>query len=263
MKRKLKFIVTLLKMRLSHMMVFRLTFFGALFVDGTMFVIQILTFSAIYANVGAIGNFSKGEMIIFIGTFSLINALTMVTFFFGVSNIPSKIRSGELDHYITKPINPLFRITFENIDIGSLPLTVLSVGIIIYGVSQVNIQLNAVTVLVYILWVILMSILWYDVMLILRTIPFFFISTESISSMEGTLLDFCMKIPGTLFKGVFKVLFYFVLPYGVMSTIPTQYLSGKLSAVEFLYGVFIVAAFTIFALWFWRFGLRHYKSASS
>ena len=62
--RQLKLIWMLVKMKLSHMMVFRLSFFGAFFVDGTMFAIQLLVFSAIYANVDSIGGWTRGEMIV-------------------------------------------------------------------------------------------------------------------------------------------------------------------------------------------------------
>ena len=263
MKRKLKFIRTLFKLKLSHMMVFRLSFFGAFFVDGTLFLVQLLTFSAIYANAQSIGNWSKGDMIIFIGTFSLINALNMVIFFFGINDIPEKIKDGGLDHYLTKPINPLFRMTFENINLGSLPLVFVSIAIIIYGISQISVTVTFISITIYILWVILMTVLWYDMEVIIRTIPFFVISANSVTRFEGAVLDFCMKIPGTLFKGAFKVLFYLIIPYGIMSTIPTQFIAGKLSGVDFLYGVSVVVVFTVFTLWFWRFGLKHYKSASS
>ena len=85
----------------------------------------------------------------------------------------------------------------------------------------------------------------------------------SIERLEGEVITLCLKIPGTLFKGAFKVLFYLVLPYGIMATIPTQFFSGTLSPAGFAYAVAIVAAFTAFTLFFWKLGLKNYKSASS
>ncbi|MDR1440294.1 MAG: ABC-2 family transporter protein [Clostridiales bacterium] len=90
-----------------------------------------------------------------------------------------------------------------------------------------------------------------------------YLSTSSVDILEGELLMFSFKIPGVLFKGVFKAVFHFILPYGVMATVPTQLLSGTLSMHGLLQALGAVAVFTVFALWFWRFGLKHYKSASS
>lgn len=262
LRQQLRVIRLLFKLRLSHMMMYRLSFFGAFFVDGCLFVIQLMVFSAIYSYTPSIGGWSQGEMYIFIGTFSLINALNMVLFFFGTNDIPDKIVSGRLDHYLTKPMNPLLRLTFESINPGSVPLVILSLGIVGYGVSLTGADVTGWQVAGYGLLVVIMTVLWYDVGLILRTLPFFVASAGNITRLEE-LLDLCMKIPGTLFKGAFKVLFYAVLPYGIMSTIPSRYIAGKLGAGELLYGLLITALFTVLALRLWKLGLKHYKSASS
>lgn len=262
MRRQMRFIWILIKMKLSHIMVFRISFFGGFFVDGTLFLLQLMMFSTIYSQVDTIGGWAKGEMIFFIGTFSLLNALNMVIYFFGINDIPQKIIKGDLDHYLTKPVSPLLRLTFENVNPGSLPLIFASIALVAYGASLMEVEVTALKAAVYIFLVLLMTLLWYDVELVLRSVPFFVVSAEGITRLEE-LLVLCMKVPGVLFKGAFKVLFYFILPYGIMATIPTQFFAGMLTPSGFLYGIFVVVLFTVFAIWFWRFGIKHYKSASS
>ncbi|AEF83039.1 ABC transporter permease [Leadbettera azotonutricia] len=259
----LRFILLLIKLKLSHLMVFRLSFFGAFFADGLLFIIQIVTFSVIYSGVDSIGGWSRGQMLIFIGTFSLINALNMVIYFFGVITIPDKIRQGGLDLYLTKPVSPLLRLTFENVDPGSLPLIVLSGLIIAYGVQVEGIVPGPGVIPGYCALVILMTLLYYDMELIFRTIPFFTQSMGTADRLEGEMLNLNFKIPGVLYKGAFKIVFYFILPYGIMATVPVQFLTGTLSPAALARAAGTAILFTIFALWFWRFGLRHYKSASS
>jgi len=250
-------------MKLSKLMTFRLSFFGAFFVDGSMFFIQLLMYQAIYSQVDTIGGWTRGEMIVFIGTFSLINALNMLIFFFGTNGIANKIKDGDLDHYITKPVDPLLRLSFESVDPGSIPLVIASILMIIYGVKSLGIQVTWMQIIVYSIFVILMTALWYDLMVIFRTIPFFTISASNVMRMSDTILELCLKIPGTLFHGVWKFLLCLLLPYGIMATLPTQYIIGKFTPGDLVYGVIIVVIFTAFTLWFWRFGLKHYKSASS
>jgi len=245
------------------MMVFRLSFFGAFFADGMLFVVQVLTFSIIYGQVDAIGDWGRGEMLIFIGTFSMINGLNMLIYFFGLSGIPGKIREGELDHYLTKPVNSLLRLTFENVNPGSAPLLLLSAGIIAYGISVARVDVTPPLLLGYAALTLLMTLLYYDMEVILRTLPFFFIGGNAIGQLEGPLLDLNFKVPGIIYKGAFKILFYFILPYGIMSTIPTQALTRTLTPAGLVQALAVVVAFTAFMLWFWRFGLKHYKSASS
>jgi len=220
-------------------------------------------FSSIYSQVDSIGGWDRQQVLFFIGTFSLINALNMTFFFFGLITIPRKIQTGQLDLYITKPVRPLLYLSLENINIGSFPLVLGSIGILVYAVSGMTIEITTSTVIGYIFLVTLMLILYYDIMVILRTILFFVIQASAIDHLEGELITLCMKIPGVLFKGAFKLLFYLFLPYGIMATIPTQYFTGTLRPWEFVYATGIVFIFTVFALGFWRLGLKNYKSASS
>lgn len=263
MKRNIKFIFLLIKFKLSHMMVFRMSFFGAFFADGTLFLVQLLTFNIIYGQVDIIGDWSRGQMLVFVGTFSLINALNMSIYFFGIVDIPGKIKRGDLDQYLTKPINPLLRLTFESVNPGSFLLVVLSVLIIGYGVSAAKIEVSFTLGLGYAMLVILMTLIWYDMELVLRTIPFLVISANGIMQLEDVTLELNFKVPGVLYKGVFKVLFYFLLPYGIMSTVPTQFITRSITAAGLITSIATVVVFTAFALWFWTFGLKHYKSASS
>ena len=244
-------------------MVWRFSFFGAFFADGTLFLVQLLTFQVIYSQVDAIGDWSRGQMIIFIGTFSMINGLNMLIYFFGLIGIPDKIKNGDLDQYLTKPVNTLLRLTFENVNPGSFPLVIMSILIIAYGVQTTGIEVSFFLGLGYAGLVLLMTLLWYDMEVILRTIPFLVISANGIMQLEGHLIEMNFKVPGILFRGAFKIIFYFIVPYGIMSTIPTQLLSGALTMSGLVQALCVVVFFTAFTFWFWIFGLRHYKSASS
>ena len=259
----LRFILLLIRQKLIRLMAFRLSFFGAFFADGTLFLVQLLVFNVIYGQVESIGGWGRGQMLIFVGTFSMINGLNMLIYFFGLADLSGKIRSGALDAYITKPGSTLLRITFEEVDFGSAPLVLLSAGIIGYGLSVAGINVTLPLLLGYTALVLLMTLLYYDMELILRCIPFFLVGVSAIDRLEGEMLMLNFKIPGVLFRGVFKVLFYFVMPYGIMSTVPTQFVTGAWTPLGLLHALAVVVVFTWFALWLWRVGLRHYKSASS
>ena len=261
MKKNLRFIWLLVKYKFSRMMMYRADFFFVFFCDGALFLVQLLAFEAIYSQVDSIGGWGRGEMIVFVGTFSLINGLNMLVYFFGIVGIPGKIRRGDLDQYLTKPVNPLLRLTFENADLGSFPLLILSALIIAYGVNVSGIAVTPARAFGYAALVIIMTVLWYDMELIIRTIPFFVMSADGIMEVEGQLLELNFKVPGILYKGAFKFVFYFLLPYGIMSTVPTQVIAGSVSAPGAVTAALTAAAFTAFALRFWKRGLKNYESA--
>lgn len=252
-----------MKLRLSHIMTFRVGFFAPFFINTSYYLVQLFAFEAIYGHVDTIRGWGHGEILIFIGTFSLIDSLNMIICFFGVISIPEKIQTGELDLYLTKPVNPLLRITFEKADPGAIPLLIFSVWIIVYGVRESGMRISYANIAGYLFLVLLMTILFYDMELLIRCFAFFVFSVNNLMKIESTAIDLCLKIPGIAFSGIYKFIFYCVLPYGVIATLPTQILIGALSAKGLIFGAAIVCIFTFFALSFWTYGVHKYESASS
>ena len=263
MKRNFRVLRELIRLRFQKLMLFRLGFFGPFFVDGSLFVVQLLVFRAVYANVDSIGGWQRGEMILYIGTFSLLNAVNMVVYFFGVNGLTHKIKSGEMDLYLTKPVSPLFRITFEQINPGSLPLVLMSFCILGYGVGVTGLELTFKRLLIYGFWVLLMQILYYDMEVIFLSVTFFFVSGARMDQVECMGLDLCMQLPGVAFYGVYKVIFYCILPYGIMATLPVQSLIGEMTPGLAVFGVAIVMIFSGLTALLWRRGVRKYHSTSS
>ncbi len=263
MKKNIRVIKELVRLRFQNLMMFRLGFFGPLFVDGSLFAIQLIVFRAVYANVDTIGSWGKGEMILYIGSFSLLNAVSMVVCFFGIVEIPIKIKSGEMDLYLTKPVSPLLRLTFEKINPGSLPLVIMSICIIAYGVRVSDAVFTVSNVLAYVWWMCLMQVLYYEMEVIIRSVSFYLVSNTRLYQLEEAGLNLCMKLPGIAFYGGYKVLFYLILPYGIMATLPVQSLIGEMSLKTAVYGMTVVAVFGCLTAFLWKNGIRHYNSASS
>ncbi len=250
-------------LRFHGLTVFRLDFFGPFFVDGSLFFIQLLAFNAVYSNVDAIGSWGRGEMILYIGTFSLLNAISMTIYFFGVIQIPHKVRSGELDLYLSKPVSPLFRLTFENVSPGSIPLIFMSAAIIVYGVSHLNLKPTMAQTAAYVFWIAIMAVLYYEMEVIIRSVSLYIVSMTRMEQVEEASIDLCMKLPGIAFYGVYKVIFYLILPYGIMATLPVQSMIGEMNWRTAVYGIGIVILFSVITAVVWKQGLRHYNSASS
>ena len=262
-KRNLRMVGVLINLRLQNLMMFRLGFFGPFFVDSCVFLVQLCVFEVIYSNVDRIGTWGKGQMILYIGTFSMINAINMVIYFFGINSIPDKIKNGDMDLYLTKPGSPLLRLTFERINPGSVPLLFLSGVIIAYGIKEAGIKITPILVMGYVFWVAIMAVLYYLVEVLIRSFTFFILTSGNTIIMEEAGLTLCMQLPGIVFYGVYKVIFYVILPYGIMATIPVQFLIGELTFAGAVWGILVAAGFTLLTAFVWKQGIRHYNSASS
>lgn len=263
LKKYMRVLKQMFYLRFHGLTVFRLDFFAPFFIDGSLFLIQLMAFGAVYSNVETIGSWGRGEMIMYIGTFSLLNAISMTIYFFGVNGIPNKVRSGELDLYLSKPISPLFRLTFESISPGSVPLILMSICIIAYGAGRSDIRITVTKTLFYMFWIVIMAILYYEMEVLIRSVSLYIVSMARMGQIEEAGLDLCMKLPGIAFYGGYKVIFYLILPYGIMATLPVQSMIGEMNLPLALYGIGIVILFAVITCIVWKQGLRQYNSASS
>lgn len=253
----------LVRIRFQGLMMFKIGFFGPFLVDASLFAVQLFVFQAIYTNVDRIGTWGEGEMILFIGTFSLIQSLSMMIFSTGISRIPEKIKGGELDLYLTKPVSPLFRLTFEQVNPGSIPALLMSLCVIVYGFCKAGLSLRVGMIFRYLGWIIIMTVLYYDLMILMRAVSFYLVTNARLEQFEEAALELCRKVPGFAFYGVYRIVFCLFLPYGIIATWPVENIAGKMNFGKSLYGVMITIVFTGLTMFVWRDGVKHYNSASS
>jgi ABC-2 type transport system permease protein len=72
-----------------------------------------------------------------------------------------------------------------------------------------------------------------------------------------------MRIPVDVYIEPLRSLFTFVLPLGIMFTFPPKFLMGLLSWQTIVLSFAISPLSLLLSLFFWRYSLRHYQSASS
>jgi ABC-2 type transport system permease protein len=187
----------------------------------------------------------------------------MCTYFFGVLAIPEKIRTGALDLYLTKPVSALFLLSLESMDFGSILLTIPGLMIVAWGVRALGVRLTAGLVAGYAVLFIGMFLLMYCVMVVLRVAAFWLVRINAFNELEGALVEFSFRVPGVVYQGVWKLLLYILLPYGLMATIPTQFLTGGMLLQHWLLVGGVLAGFWVGMSLLWQAGLRRYGSASS
>ena len=263
MKKYWRILTTLIRCKISRQMFYRLSFWTAFWVDLLVFAMQLITFSAIFSHVESIGGWGLPQMAIFLGTFTMLDAVYMSTYFFGVLAIPEKIRTGGLDLYLVKPVNPLFLLTVEGVDFGTIVLTIPGLMMVVWGMARLGIRLTPVLVVGYLLLFVMMYLLMYAVMVVIRTAAFWLVRTQAFNDLENALVEFSFRIPGVVYQGVWKVILYVLLPYGIMATLPTQFLTGGMAWYHWLLAGGVLAAFLSLMSLLWQAGLRHYNSASS
>jgi ABC-2 type transport system permease protein len=261
--RNVKFVLALMKIRLSRQMAHAPSFWSALWIDAITFLIQAATFLAIYSQVEEINGWNRWQSVFFVGTFQLIDGIYMFLYFFGVLRIPEAVTSGKLDAYLTKPVDPLLHLSFESIDPGSGMIVVPAVALLCVSASNMGIPIDALCILGYGGAVALMVCLTYSLMILARLPVFALKRIDAFSAAEQALFEMAFRVPGSAYRGAARLVFRVIVPYGLIASLPSEIFFSGGGWQEWLLGVSVTGAFLAMARLGWKLGLRRYESTGS
>ena len=102
----------------------------------------------------------------------------------------------------------------------------------------------------------------YSFLLILATLAFWFVRTENIMVIFGSMYE-AGRWPVGIYPPWLRVALTVVVPVAFAITVPVETLVGRLEPMTLLLTIGLAAAFLVASRWFWQFGLRHYTGASA
>src|SRR5438128_10385081 len=110
----------MLRNSLIREMSFKANFLLWMVVEILWFCGQIVFFSIIFGNVDHIGDWTKGEVVLLIGTHQIIAQLFQAFFFVNVANIPELVLTGRLDSVLVLPVDSTFAVSTKQFALDSI-----------------------------------------------------------------------------------------------------------------------------------------------
>lgn len=219
-------------------------------------------FSFLYflvAGTKSLAGYTSNQAIFFFLTFNVIDIITQFLFR-EVYRFRPMVVNGEFDNVLVKPISPLFRVLMGGADIIDL----VTIPPLIFAVWYVGSLLSPSTLdtLFYILLLLngfLIATAFHIIVLSLGIITLEIDHTIMIYR-DLTSLG---RLPIDIYKQPLQAFLTYLIPVGLMMTLPAKALMGIISPVGIL-SSFLLGLLAIFiSLKFWNFALKKYTSASS
>jgi ABC-2 type transport system permease protein len=209
----------------------------------------------------SLAGYTTDQVIVFFLTYQLIDIISQMLFR-GVYTFGRLIRSGEFDFLLAKPMSPLFRALTGSPDIDDavflVPTLVVS-GLII---SHLDVSITLTSVLWYCLLMVNSLLIVTGLHILVLA---FGVKTTEVDNLIWTYRDLSRlgQFPISMYLEPLRTALFFILPVGVMVTIPAQALLN----VELSYSVTVATIIGVSFLWLslrvWSWTLRSYSSASS
>ena len=246
-------------------MSFKANFILWMAVELLWFLGQIVFIEVLFQYVDRIGDWTKWEVVLLIGTHQIIGQLFQAFFYVNVSNLPELVRTGKLDFMLLLPVDSQFAVSTRQFGLDSVINALVGVGIVIFALAKMHVTPTSWQGAMYIPAVALGVAVHYSIMFALATMSFWIIRAQGLIYGYFNLFNIA-RYPDSIFgHGIFRFVFSWIVPVIVVANVPARVLGGLFEAplplMARLAGAATVAV--VLSRTFWHFALRRYSSASS
>jgi ABC-2 type transport system permease protein len=227
-------------------------------------VTGVLSLTVIFNQVESIKGWDLPSAMALLGVYLLLASLRGL--FIGpslesVAGMDGEIWQGTFDFTLLRPVDKQFLISFRHWRVLMLFDLCLALGVLGYAIHLMQAELTLLAVLGFIITLIAGVALLYAALLAFSALVFWnsgFLFTWIINDLFQLA-----RYPVELYPGWLRLVLTWIIPVGLMTTIPAQALSGKLSWQWLILTLLFTIGALIGASWLFRQGLKKYTSASS
>lgn len=221
----------------------------------------IIILLLIKQNTNSLAGYTINEVLIFFLTFNFIDLVSQM-FLRGVYSLSGKVRSGEFDFFLCRPVNPLFRSLAGSPDFNDIilfiPLTAFSVWYIVQSIPMLSWQ-HFMLYLLFLCNGLLISVSFHILVLCVGVIT---------AEVDNTIMFYrdltqMGRFPIEIYKEPLRSLITFVIPIGIMISTPAKTLLGLGTTNMLFLSMCIGVGIFALSLKAWGFALKKYTSASS
>ena len=230
---------------------------------GTVFwiVTALLTLAVFFSHTTRLGGWDYWEVVVLLGVFNALTGVIEAVLRPGIGRLAGEVRSGGLDLVLAKPVDPQGFVSFRRLDIWRLTDVVLGLALAGYALHRLGrtpslaqlaafaLALASAAVVVYALWVVLMSL------------AFWFVSVENLSVLFDAVYEGA-RYPVSAYPDALRFLFVYLIPIAWTTTIPASALTGRLGPEIGVVAALVAGVAFALARLVWRAALKRYTGAS-
>lgn len=240
---------------------FRLNFAMRIVNDIFWYAAQIFTFEVLYLHTDRIGSWNLEQTRVFLGVLFIVDALFMIFLQENLDRFTDKVRKGDLDLLLTKPINSQFVISFQRVSVSCIGNLLIASSWFIWSVSQLP-DFNWWRIL----WILVLApcgfTVFYGVRFCIASLSLIFVRADNLQYVWYQFYRLGMR-PDSIYMPWLKLILLTVIPVALIASVPARAILDPPEPWIFVWTITAAPLSIWFSNWFWRFCLKRYQSASS
>ena len=200
------------------------------------------------------------EATIVLGLFTLLQGFSATFLVPNLNSIVKQVEQGTLDFVLLKPISSQFWLSTKTISPWGLPDLLFGLILIFYAGN--NLSLGWQNYLASLIPLGLGIIILYSLWFILGATSIWFVKVYNVTEVLRGLLE-AGRYPMVAYPAIYRFFFTFVVPVAFLTTVPAQAMLNRTELIWIIGAAILAIALFLGSIFFWRFALRFYTSASS
>ena len=257
----LRILSALWRINVAEELQYRANFAASLL--GTVFwiVTALLTLAVFFRHTTRLGDWDYWEVVVLLGVFNTLTGVIEAVLRPGIGRLAGEVKNGGLDLVLAKPVDAQGFVSFRRLDVWRFSDVVLGLVLAGYALHRLGrmpsvaqlaafgVTLAAAVVVVYALWVALMSL------------AFWFVSVENLSVLFDAVYEGA-RYPVSAYPGALRFVFVYLIPIAWTTTIPASTLTGRLEPGYALVAAAVAGVAFALTRLLWRTALKRYSGAS-
>ncbi|HVK68104.1 MAG TPA: ABC-2 family transporter protein [Polyangium sp.] len=209
-----------------------------------------------------VGGWTYETALVVVGFFTLLRGVLDGAVNPSLLAVVQQIREGTLDFVLLKPADAQFLVSTTKFEVFRVLDALAGLALVTFAFVRLGRVPSPVGVLTALAMLTAATVVLYSIWILVIAAAFWVVRVDNLAYLFDSLFDFA-RWPVSVFKGVWKIVFTFVIPLGVMTTYPAEALLGALAAQTAVASILGAALLAVMARTVWIRAIGHYTSASS
>lgn len=260
-KKYIELFISFFKASLISELAFRFNLASRFFTDILWYAAQLSVFEVLFRHTDSMNGWGLDETRVFMGVLFVTDAVYMLLFSENLDKLGQKIRRGDLDLLLVKPVSSQFMLSFQKVSVAYIGNLVFSIGWLLWAIFQIP-TVSPLSILWLVVTVPMSVVIIYCIRFMTAATALFLTKADAVNYIWYQLYRLGTR-PDSFYPAILRYFVLLVLPLAFLASVPSQIILGKSSPMMLAAG-YVLALFILkLANWFWNRGLRVYGSASS
>lgn len=229
--------------------------------DILWYIAQLSVFEVLFRHTNSLNGWTLSETRVFMGCLFVTDALYMMLFSENLDRMGEKVRKGDLDLLLVKPVNSQWMLSFQKVSVAYLGNLAIAFAWLAWSLSQIE-GFNWLSVGWLVFTVPIGVSIIYAIRFMTSATSLFFTRADAVNYIWYQVYRLGTR-PDNLYPAILRYAVLSVIPIAFLASVPAQIILGKTGPAWLIWGACLGAFLIYLSSRVWNRGLRAYSSASS